>query len=88
MELKRFAEIVLFNKLRGTRFSEQNLIDFNTTWEFRKGKTVGDIHNALSKALKNGRQKFEYEVDMLTVYYEGIFKKRKVIKNDRGKEAT
>jgi hypothetical protein len=81
MELKRFAELVILNRLKGLRILDHELDSFNKVWEFRKGKTKGDIHNALAKALKHGREKYEFEVSMLEGYYLSIFKKRKVIKN-------
>lgn len=42
--------------------------------EYRKGKTVGDVLKAREKAIKNGMQKTEYELNMLQVYLKSVFK--------------
>jgi hypothetical protein len=46
-------------------------------WEYRKGKGVGDINHAIRKASKQGRGKFEYELNMFELYLAGVLKKKR-----------
>jgi hypothetical protein len=50
--------------------------------EFRKGKTVKDINNAIRKGIKNGMSKTEIELDMIALYLQYVFKKKRSNKHD------
>lgn len=48
--------------------------------QFRKGKSIENINGALVKTKKNGRNKVEFELDLLETYLKGVLKlKRPVI---------
>ena len=49
--------------------------------KFRKGKNSDDINKASKKAMKNGRQKTEFELDMLELYLKEVFMKFGVLRN-------
>ncbi len=42
--------------------------------EYRKNKTVKDVNNAIAKAKKNGMTKTEFELSMLELYLQSVFK--------------
>jgi hypothetical protein len=43
--------------------------------QFRKNKTAADIKHAISKAMKAGRAKVEFELNMLELYLKDVLKK-------------
>ncbi len=47
----------------------------NPNLQYRKGKSIEDVHKAFTKAMKNGMGKTEYELSMLEIYLQDVFKK-------------
>lgn len=45
--------------------------------EYREGKNILDVKQAHAKALKNGRQKTEFEISMFEVYLKQVVKAAK-----------
>ena len=42
--------------------------------EYRKGKTIEDLHKARQKALKAGRGKTEFELSFMELYLKDVLK--------------
>ncbi|MNW28212.1 hypothetical protein D3C74_50320 [compost metagenome] len=69
MELREIAGSILL-----VGISESDIM---ADWQYRKGKDAKDIKKAVQKAIKNGRQKFEFEENMLEVYLSSVLKRRR-----------
>lgn len=54
-------------------------------WEYRKGKTIDDIHNAVKKGMnpKHSFSKTEYEIDFIALYLKDVLKKKRISKTSK-----
>ena len=75
--LRIIAENLMFGGIK----NHQELLEMiKCHWEFRKGKTVEDVTEAIQKGLKMGHGKTEREIECIAMYLESVFKKVRVVK--------
>lgn len=68
VDLEFIAEIIYFGGLPHKPTVEQ----YNL--QFRRGKGYEDVRKAVSKAMKRGQYKTEYEIEWLALYLGSVFK--------------
>jgi len=77
IDLRIITENLMFGGIKNHQEFEELI---KGHWEYRKGKTVDDVTEAIEKGLKMGHGKAEREVECATMYLETVFKKVKVVK--------
>ena len=69
VDFERLAQDLMF----GTSFNIRE-----AGLDYRKGKTVEDVHKARRKAIANGHAKTEFELSMLELYLKEVFKAKHI----------
>ena len=75
--IKIITENLMFGGIKNHKELEEMV---KGQWEFRKGKTIDDIHIAVKKGVKMGHGKTEREIDCVAMYLETVLKKVRVVR--------
>ena len=77
--ISNLASILLYRKIPSGSYNAEQLLEAidSVGLQYRKGKSIIDVIDARRKALKNGLQKSEVELDFFQLYLTSILKLKK-----------
>ncbi len=77
--ISNLASTLLYRKSPSGSYNAEQLLEAidSVGLQYRTGRTIVDVIDARRKALKNGLQKSEFELDLFQLYLTSILKLKK-----------